>query len=64
LDELAFRDNQGDERRANEDSVIKRNTNLFKKIIDLYTPHQIQWIIRIILKGKMHRPRVEKKRKY
>jgi hypothetical protein len=34
-----------------EETANTRNIKIFKDMIDLYTPHQIQWIIRIILKG-------------
>ncbi|KAI9344740.1 ATP dependent DNA ligase domain-containing protein [Pilaira anomala] len=33
-----------------DETVNSKQVKLFKKMIDLYTPHQIQWIIRIILK--------------
>lgn len=35
-----------------EETANARNSKIFKEMIELYTPHQIQWIIRIILKGK------------
>jgi hypothetical protein len=52
LDELAIKDDQLDERKATDDTTGKKQVKMFKRMFELYTPHQIQWIIRIILKGR------------
>ena len=58
LDELSTR-NPGKEERFYEDeddasvSTGQKHLKVFKKMVDSYTPHQIQWIIRIILKGTL-----------
>ncbi|KAG2236091.1 hypothetical protein INT48_006107 [Thamnidium elegans] len=47
LDSLSTRtDSENDK----DETVNSKHVHLFKRMINLYTPHQIQWIIRIILK--------------
>lgn len=50
LDELDSKDELLDGKSADE-TTNKKQVKIFKKMFDLYTPRQIQWIIRIILKG-------------
>lgn len=50
LDELDSKDELLEGKSADE-TINKKQVKIFKKMFDLYTPRQIQWIIRIILKG-------------
>ncbi|KAG2197468.1 hypothetical protein INT47_003076 [Mucor saturninus] len=47
LDVLSTSEDTSD---TQEESGNAKNVKVFKEMMDLYTPHQIQWIIRIILK--------------
>ncbi|KAI9273429.1 ATP dependent DNA ligase domain-containing protein [Helicostylum pulchrum] len=47
LDSLSTRTDSGID---NDETVNSKQVHVFKTMIHLYTPHQIQWIIRIILK--------------
>lgn len=50
LDELSSKRDLDDDDDLESQSTGEKHVKVFKKMIDQYTPHQIQWIIRIILK--------------